>query len=292
MGNHYYESNSNGKMSALVLHTPTQPLHIRVFYVRISKFMVDGTTPECLMLNLIPLSQDTILKVNGAGCSVEWEGISCILRRDRVDMKSEEVTFVSTDSITLTDRVKFEALDKDNLLITGVLDLSSPNGSNSWSMNCESVISSGDPFLKGRQCKDSGYTTPALEVYVAGCFSGSPIILTKTLQLNSKRHGKFGVLNTIPEYDAFESHEDVVQGYDLQISDCRNYKAESEESFYLYWSPMENKEAEDWELSWFNAGVRVGVGLGLSVCLGVGVSVGLLVRTYQTTTRTLIRGFF
>lgn len=219
MGNHYYESNSNGKTSALVLHTPTQPLHIRVFYVRISKFMVDDTTPECLMLNLIPLSQDTILKVNGACCSAEWEGNSCILRRDRVDRKSEEVTFVSTDSITVTDRVKFEVLDKDNLLITGALDLSSPNGSNSWSMNCESVISSGDNFLKGRQCKDSGYTTPALEVYVAGCSSGSPIILTKTLQLNRKRHGKFGVLNTIPEYDAFESHEDVVQGYDLQVVD-------------------------------------------------------------------------
>ncbi|XP_073020378.1 uncharacterized protein At1g01500-like [Primulina eburnea] len=276
MGNCYYEPNSNGKMSDTVLHTPTHPLHIRVFYVRISKFIADGTTPECLTLNLIPLSQDTILKVNGAACSIEWEGSSCILRRDRVDKKSEEVTFVSTDSITLTDRVKFEVLDKDNLLITGVLDLWSSDGSNKWSMNCESVISSGDALLTERQCKDSGYTTPALEVYVAGCFSGSPMILTKTLQLNRKRHGKFGVLNTIP-----------------QISDCRNYEPVSEEDFYnLCWSPMENKEAEDWEISWFNAGVRVGVGLGLSICLGVGVSIGLFVRTYQTTTRTLKRGFF
>ncbi|XP_073032383.1 uncharacterized protein At1g01500-like isoform X2 [Primulina eburnea] len=146
--------------------------------------------------------------------------------------------------------------------------------------------------FQGRRFKDSGYTIPALEVCVAGCFSGSPIIFTKTLQLNRKRHGKIGVLNTIPEYDASESHEDVARRFDLQIPDYRNDKQESEEDFYdLYWSPMENKEAEDWELSRFNAGVRWGVGLGLSICLGFGVSFGLLVRTYQTTIRTLKRGF-
>ncbi|XP_073127572.1 uncharacterized protein At1g01500-like isoform X2 [Henckelia pumila] len=270
-------------------------LHIRVFYVRISRFIVDGTTPECLILNLIPLSRDTILKVNGTACSLEREGISCVLRRDRVDKKSEEVTFVGTDIITLTDNVKFEVvLDKDDLLITGVLDLSSSNGSKNWSIDCEPVIRFGDAFLKGRRFKDSGYTIPALEVCVAGCFLGSPVILTKTLPLNRKRHGKIGVLNTIPEYDAsdHQSHEDVVRGCDLQITDYINYKRESEEDFAdLYWSAMEiNKEGEEWELSRFNAGVRVGVGLGLSICLGVGVSVGLLVRTYQITTRTLKRG--
>lgn len=48
-------------------------------------------------------------------------------------------------------------------------------------------------------------------------------------------------------------------------------------------------EGEDGELSWFNAGVRVGVGIGLGICLGVGVGVGLLVRTYQATTRNFKR---
>jgi hypothetical protein len=51
-------------------------------------------------------------------------------------------------------------------------------------------------------------------------------------------------------------------------------------------------EGEDGELSWFNAGVRVGVGIGLGMCLGVGIGVGLLVRTYQATTRTFRRNIF
>ncbi|KAJ6686514.1 FORMATE DEHYDROGENASE 1 [Salix purpurea] len=42
---------------------------------------------------------------------------------------------------------------------------------------------------------------------------------------------------------------------------------------------------EDGQLSWFNAGVRVGVGIGLGMCLGVGIGVGLLMRSYRATTR-------
>ena len=40
-------------------------------------------------------------------------------------------------------------------------------------------------------------------------------------------------------------------------------------------------EQDNGQLTWFNAGVRVGVGIG----------VGLMVRTYQATTRTFRRGF-
>jgi len=49
---------------------------------------------------------------------------------------------------------------------------------------------------------------------------------------------------------------------------------------------------DDGQLSWFNAGVRVGVGIGLGVCVGVGIGVGLLMRSYQATTRSLKRRFF
>lgn len=49
---------------------------------------------------------------------------------------------------------------------------------------------------------------------------------------------------------------------------------------------------EDGQLSWFNAGVRVGVGIGLGMCLGVGIGVGLLMRSYHATTSNLRRRFF
>lgn len=56
----------------------------------------------------------------------------------------------------------------------------------------------------------------------------------------------------------------------------------------MYWGTA-YAEGEDGELSWFNAGVRVGVGIGLSICVGVGIGVGLLIRTYQGTTRNFRR---
>lgn len=49
---------------------------------------------------------------------------------------------------------------------------------------------------------------------------------------------------------------------------------------------------EDGEISWFNAGVRVGVGISLGVCVGIGLGVGLLMRSYQATTRNFRRRFF
>ena len=35
----------------------------------------------------------------------------------------------------------------------------------------------------------------------------------------------------------------------------------------MYWN-REYADGEDGEMSWFNAGVRVGVGIGLGVCVG------------------------
>ncbi|XP_059279127.1 uncharacterized protein At1g01500-like [Lycium ferocissimum] len=265
---------------------------IRVFYIRISNFMVDDSTPESLTLNHIPLSPDTVLEVNGKRCSMYSEGASCLLRRDRVDKKAEEATFVSTDSIRLTGNVNFEVLHKDDLVLSGVLEMSDINGFSGesknclrrWSMNCESVMTAGTGFLKTESL------LPTVEVYVTGCFCGTPIILTKTLQLNyRKKHHRKGMLDSIPEHETAEQHKEVLSGHDLQATEYRNYKPESEEDYNnMYWRGTELMDGEDGEMSWFNAGVRVGVGIGLGICVGVGVGVGLLVRTTRNLRRRLM----
>ncbi|XP_042046732.1 uncharacterized protein At1g01500-like isoform X1 [Salvia splendens] len=304
-----YEFHSNGNVSDQGLQIIRHPLYqsggrfslhwfdARVFYVRISNFFVDDATPECLTLNYIPASMDSVLEVNGVRCSMESQGISSILRRDRVDKKSEEATFVSTDCIRFTGSVKFEVFDKEDLVISGVLEMSSSNGgvgdsanaARKWCMNCEPVISAGTGFLKGKQITGSESSSPTIEVYVAGTSSGTPVILTKSVQLNHRKKHRKGVLHSIPECDASASHEDLASEHDLQLADYNRYKPESDQEYDLYWRPADYIEGEDGELSWFNAGVRVGVGIGLGVCLGVGIGVGLLVRTYHTTARTFKR---
>ncbi|KVI06559.1 uncharacterized protein At1g01500-like [Cynara cardunculus var. scolymus] len=275
---------------------------IRVFYVRISNLMVDGYTPEYLTLNHIPLDPDTVLEVNGRRCTLQSEGSSCRLRRNRVDKKFEEATFVSTDNIRLSGSVKFEVFDGEDLILSGALEISNDCNGNigeskdndvgKWSMTCESLISASNRFLKGKQMVVCDSTPPMIEVYVAGSFSGTPIILTKTLQISlRKKQNRKGRLDTIPEYETAESQKDVAAGHDLQVAEYRRYKPVNDENYdsSLYWSQTEYMEGEDGALSWFNAGVRVGVGIGLGVCLGVGIGVGLLVRTYQSTTRNFRR---
>lgn len=236
MENSYETCNGNGPTSNghVIKHSPYQQcvkgslpwLDLRVFYVRISKCEIDGSTPESLTLNHIPLHPNTLLEVNGVRTSIYSDGASTLLRRDRLDKRSEEVTFVSTDSIRMTGSVKFEVFDKDVLVLSGVLELCNSNGftgdpgnhDQRWSMNCESEMTSGTGFLKAKQFTGSDSASPTIEVYVAGSFSGTPIILTKTLQLSSrKKQTRKGMLDSIPEYDAYEFEKDGPFALPLQV---------------------------------------------------------------------------
>ncbi|KAI4389586.1 hypothetical protein MLD38_001798 [Melastoma candidum] len=294
----------------LIRYSPYRPymrsslawFNLRVFYVRISNFRASDSTPESLTLHHVPLDPDTLLEVNGVRCNRYSEGVSCYLRRDRIDKKSEEVTFVSTDSIRLTGSVEFEVLDGEDRILSGVLEMSCCNGftgetkgiSKKWAMTCESGMTVGTSFLKGEYAVKPESLPPTFEVYVTGCFAGNPIILTKTLQISFRRkHSKKCMLDAIPENEPTESQKDEYQDDELQVTEYRNYKPQYEEEYgNMYWRRTDFMDHEDGELSWFNAGVRVGVGIGLGICVGVGIGVGLLVRTYQTTTRNFRRRLF
>lgn len=191
-------------------------LDLKVFYIRVSNCVVDEYAPEHLTLNHIPLSPDTVIEVNGQRSSMHTEFISSSLRRDRVDKKTEEATFVSTDNIRMTGSVRFQVFDKNDLLLTGDLDLCNANGvtgesknsSKKWNMKCQSSTSCNG-FLKGKLSNGSEYVQPMIEVYVAGTFSGTPIILTKTIQLISRRKSEMKLkLDSIPENEATEQQKE------------------------------------------------------------------------------------
>uniref|UniRef100_A0A0E0KJM1 Erythronate-4-phosphate dehydrogenase family protein n=1 Tax=Oryza punctata TaxID=4537 RepID=A0A0E0KJM1_ORYPU len=283
------------------LYTPRSSpwLDLKVFYVRVSNCEVDESAPDRLTLNHIPLSPDTVIEVNGQRSSMHTEFISSSLRRDRVDKMTEEATFVSTDSIRMTGSVRFQVFDKNDLLLTGDLELCSANGvvgesknsSKRWNMKCQPA-SSCNGFLKGKPSTGSESVHPVIEVYLAGTFCGTPIILTKTVQHISRRKSQMKLkLDSIPENEATEQQKEELNEDSLQVSELQNHKSETDVDvdYNSLYSRQDFIEGEDGELSWFNAGVRVGVGIGLGICVGVGLGVGLLVRTYQSTSRNFRR---
>ncbi|CAI8606435.1 unnamed protein product [Vicia faba] len=265
---------------------------VRVFYVRVSGIQVnDESTSQFLYLHHVPLSPDTLLEINGVRSNMNNDEDSSILRRDRIDKKSEQVTFVNTDSIRLNGSMKFEICDEDQCILSCVLEMNK----RFWSMNCETEMKPNSGFFKGKNV-----CVPEIEVYVAGCFLGTPIILTRTLQFNcrKKQNRNLGMLDVIPEYETTEYKKDVSDdhdhhGLDLQGAEYRSFKPEKEEDYNnMYWQRTAYMDMEDGgELSWFNAGVRVGVGIGLGICVGVGIGVSLLARSYRTTTRNFKRKF-
>ncbi|KAF8068533.1 hypothetical protein N665_1145s0001 [Sinapis alba] len=286
------------RMSSSSSSSPSSSLlDLRVFYVRISNFKVDESTPEVLTITHIPLDPDSLLEINGVRMSIYSQGVSSQLRRDRVDKISEAATFISTDNIRLSGSVKFEVYDRDELVLSGTLEMSggSSNSVKRWGMNCEAEVTAGGcGFLKEKHvgCSELSSLLPSVEVYVTGCFSGTPIISTKTLQLGfRKKKSRGSALGSIPEYEAGESQKGSSSELDFQATEYGSYKQEDYEGEYddMYMR-REYVDGEDGgEMSWFNAGVRVGVGIGLGVCVGLGIGVGLLVRTYQSTSRNFRR---
>ncbi|CAI5492285.1 unnamed protein product [Closterium sp. Naga37s-1] len=127
-------------------------------------------------------------------------------------------------------------------------------------------------------------------------------MLTETVQLTARRknHWKAG-LDAIPEVEEPDRMHARTAALDEDLRKVvvfqENYNGSEKQpsqfpGFYdLPAGYVENEEGNG-ELSWFNAGVRVGVGLGLGMCIGVGIGVGLLIKTYQTTARSFRRSLF
>ncbi|PKA61671.1 Uncharacterized protein AXF42_Ash018652 [Apostasia shenzhenica] len=295
-----------------VVSSPSSLFEIRLFYVRISPSAPDAVPPR-LILSHLRREMGVSLEINGSRVPAS-ELTSIPLRRDRIDRGAGEVTYVSTDGVRLSGALDFEVCDENgNLILCGSLErmeapwsngticLNGHQGSSDkdrntgWSMNCYSAASiSSSSFVQPKL----GITSPSIEVYVAGCSAGFPLILTQTIQLSPrKKLTRQGALDSIPEVEETagspERGEEVlfrrISSSSEGENDEYNHEVKAEDQNYY----LENWSSEDdGQLSLFNAGVRVGVGIGLGMCVGVGIGVGLLMRSYQTISRSFTRRFF
>ncbi|KAJ0245331.1 C-terminal binding protein AN [Hirschfeldia incana] len=310
---HHMKASAVAPSSASIPLTQSSSwLEVRLFYVRIAPCVVENV-PDSLTLRHPRRETGASLEVNGARVPPS-ETASLKLRRDRVDRESSEVTYVSTEAVRVTGCVDFEVYDKEEMVLCGNLDRIEgawDNGTVSdpktgWGMDCymalpsSSSSSSSSPFFRPKL----GVASPSLEVYIAGCCGGVPVILTKTIQASPRRKvARHVTLDAIPEDeeevekddldivttgDEFARQQQKVQM--MESEDVDEYDDESEMKMgQRYYYPEGMYVDEDGELTWFNAGVRVGVGIGLGMCLGVGIGVGLLMRSYQATTSNLRR---
>nr|DAD47095.1 TPA_asm: hypothetical protein HUJ06_017032 [Nelumbo nucifera] len=193
---------------------PSSWFEIRLFYVRIAPCVVDSV-PAHLTLRHLRREIGVSLEINGSRIPAS-ETASLTLRRDRLDKESSEVTYVSTDNVRVMGAVEFEVYDREDLILCGSLERMETawnNGSvgldhhqglendpkTGWSMDCytaASIATGSSAFFQPKL----GISSPSIEVYVAGCCSGVPLILTKTIHLSPRRKSpRHGALDAIPE---------------------------------------------------------------------------------------------
>ncbi|KAL8172471.1 hypothetical protein V2J09_024275 [Rumex salicifolius] len=287
------------------MQSPVACLEARLFYVRISPCAAD-LVPENLALRFVRREIGVSLEINGSRVPASVPAEST-LRRDRVDREAAEVTYVSTDNVRVSGGcVEFEVYDRDNMILCGSMDrLKSDWGCNGnvssllendsktgWNLDCYMAASVGSSaFFQPKLA----VTSPSMEVYIAGCCSGVPVILTRTISLSPRRkQSRHSTLDAIPEEEEIGKQTKIENEFlrqrKLQLANV-NGDGYADPKFGQSLYSEEMYPGEDGELSWFNAGVRVGVGIGLGMCLGVGIGVGLMMRSYQATTRNFRRRF-
>ncbi|CAK9275748.1 unnamed protein product [Sphagnum jensenii] len=287
-------------------HAPASWLDVRVIYIRVSGCCCsEEEAPESLSMSFPPRSIGTALELNG-GRIAPSEQANLLLKRDRVDPESAEATYLSTDYVrTCSGPLSFQVFSKDELLVVGILEHSERNcveqgrnyngwrkeaaaghrhhrrssspSSSSWNMDC--ICAVGQVAAGGRivSSKKQLCHEIAMEVCLVGRNSETPVILSQTVPLTAARRRSSSssshrqqknTLDVIPEAEELGKRSSSLSGYD-------GY----------------GDGGDDGQMTWFNAGVRVGVGLGLGMCLGVGIGIGLVVRTYHATARSLRKGF-
>ncbi|KAG6402672.1 hypothetical protein SASPL_134874 [Salvia splendens] len=184
-------------------------LEIRLFYVRIASCAVENL-PDQLKLRHLRREVGVSLEINGARIPSS-DAVSITLRRDRVNKDSSEVTYVSTDSVKISGPSEFEVCEERDdldLILCGSLEKADAwsnesaldNDSKSgWSIECYAatpITNKSSALLQPRK----GGCSPSIEVYIAGCCSGTPVILMKTVLVSPRRKARQGLmLDAIPE---------------------------------------------------------------------------------------------
>jgi len=220
------------------------------------------------------------------------------LRRDK------PCCYVSTESWAVTERTTFELCDEGDVWLICVLAQAERDGRKTWTLECR-MGEEEDPSLD---------TPPRwgmhIEVSLVGKCSDCPCFLSQTThttrRINNNRNAPrsaAAIANGGKPLVAIEEENELVAPATPKHSELSEgvpvptHSVLLTERFEETYKALGGKGSlvdgaevgENGDITWFNAGLRIGVGVGLGVCLGAGLGAGILLRSYQYTANSLKR---
>ncbi|PIA43246.1 hypothetical protein AQUCO_02000583v1 [Aquilegia coerulea] len=249
----------------------------KVIYMRISSNLSDMQMQSCMNLVFPLRDSQSCLQVNGIKIHPN-ERTSRPLNKHREDAFMSESVFVNTDRIKFKGKyLPFELqIQGSSVLVSGVLRRKEGDDICGVKDECMLIM---EPMKNQFEVKE--FNGGSVDVYFAGRCSEKHFLLNGVVELKEWKG-----LECIPHADdktksksskdwkanpsiGEVEHKGNIKNEELQVDDLM---AREEEMI-----------AEEGELSWFNAGVKLGIGLGVGMSLGVGVGLGLIIRTYKSS---------
>jgi len=168
--------------------------------------------------------------------------------------------YISTDAWSVTDETVLELCDGEDAWVRFSLEPvanGESQASPSWTLECRKQERPEDDDIP-RWDMD-------IEISVVGKSGDVPTFLSKTWRATRRISSRSSSLETLQEEEVLLS----TGGF-----------AERFEETYRALGGTGSLNDEPGDLTWFNAGLRIGVGVGLGVCLGAGLGAGILMRSY------------
>mmetsp|Transcript_10817 Transcript_10817/g.20419 ORF Transcript_10817/g.20419 Transcript_10817/m.20419 type:complete len:261 (+) Transcript_10817:71-853(+) len=238
-------------------------------------------------------SQAFLVRTKGAGNLNTWPDVLTVRR---VGVTSEEkptttsgsefylrkegnnCCYVSTEVWSVSEKTVFSLLDQNDVWLVCELAPVYKDKKKTWTLECK--------IKEGKTKETPPRWAMDVEVSVVGKFQGCPCFLSKTAHTTRR------INRNKPMNNKLLAIEEDASLTEASLVNPGMFTERFEETYKALGGTGSLSEGEDGDLTWFNAGLRIGVGVGLGVCLGAGLGAGILVRSYQYTANSLKKRLF
>jgi len=268
-----------------------EPFEVQAFFVRTKGAGNVESWPDVLTVRAVTSSTSTseanaednastenarVVEVNGG--LVKLEHLKLYLRKDK------PCCYVCTDTWKVYDKLTVELCDKADVWLQCTMTPPARPKKGEWTLECAI-----------RDDADGGEGSPRweidVEVSLVGKCKSCPCFLSQTARTTRKIKTTLSKSSAL-SLSAINEDEQTAHVPERYMGLLPDFSEQFEATYKALGGQGSLSEGEGTgDITWFNAGLRIGVGVGLGICLGAGLGAGIIMRSYQAASGGIKRRF-